>query len=236
MDKLVGVRWYIGKYHKNVDKSMAYKVNRISCISVNKNDFNKISKVKSGNRSDIDSITSSKNIVDEFQKAIQHNISIFRLKYEKVFIVLPPTKKGRENQVKSLLSTLILDGVSGVIEFNSELYELKKHSNFEGRINTLRTAYDSWEISSEVSVTQNSAFIFIDDIFTSGLTALFVLIKISELFSKKILIIEGWDDNSKTIKNVSIHTLARNGGMHQEEIILPIEDTFVKDDTFTELF
>lgn len=122
---------------------------------------------------DNSSLSLSSKINVNFIKMINNLISHLNKEKKEIFFVLPPHKNGR-NQGFAWLTTHPEYKYFNFILIKSDDYTLKKKSKDE-RKTILENVSKNWECTFDFTViNKDSTFIFIDDILTSGLTALYV--------------------------------------------------------------
>ncbi len=200
----------MGDFRKESSQENKYNFCTNFFCDINKANSENIDILKSGDKDEIFNHFPNLQsyLIDGFKDLVEKNVG------KKIIVVLPPTKKTKPNQMRWLADFLKQNFNISFIEITSDEYELHSKKTFHERHAILSKAYQSWKIIDSNMIQEikklnieEILYIFIDDIFTAGLTGFFVAKKINEII-KNIHCAEN-PDKSKWSKNFKFLCLTK---------------------------
>lgn len=122
-------------------------------------------------------------------------------KFKDVVFVFPPHKEGKQVSAPYLYNHIVNKGYKKIVIKSKNYEKLSQSSSKNDRWAILEDAKSSFEIIEKPEITENTKFVFVDDIFTTGATMIYLMIYLSrsKIFNMKlseshtgILHLENW--------------------------------------------
>lgn len=116
-------------------------------------------------------------------------------KFKDVVFVFPPHKVGKDISAPYLYNHIVEKGYKKIIVKSKKYEKLSQSDSKNSRWEILEDAKSSFEVVENPNITENTKYVFVDDIFTTGATMIFMMSYLHQKGLIKVMVSKNHNGN-----------------------------------------